>query len=708
MKQGYLLLFLMIIGMSSTAFAFTGAGSGTSVDPFQIDSCELLNETRLALSAFYALNQTIDCDVDPFNINKGFDPIGNDIAGGGADNFKGDFNGRGFYINNLFIDFDRRYVGLFGFISTSAVIHNLNFMNVNLSNPGFNGSLGAVAGRFVCCTLENISVVGNSVINGQNTGGIVGQNFVGGKNIFANLTVTADAGTVGGLFGFLAMNAGEFLINAHFVGSVTGVDKVGGLIGNLDTSGSFDPTLSGIINASADAIVIGNNRVGGLIGDGEGSLRILNSSASGTVTGNNDVGGFIGELRNTGGPGVIFDSLFTTSTVAGASNVGGFIGLLELGSDITNSYAQGDVSGSSNVGGFVGTMQSGGTTITNAYATGNVIATGSSAGGFIGNYISAATITNTFSFGEVTAGGTFGGYSGDDTITVVNCHWFNQTNNPNTDSPTTSNCGAANAETDPNFFTGDTFPLNQPMASWPFFDIWSELQNDFAVLTFQGIGTNLSISLPINITNVNGSINITFPIRWSTSIFATSQINFGTTLALGTIVSDTSFVKEHFIRLHSLPENTTFFFNVSGINSPQNETVGPFNFTTPGGQISIADNVTAVSGVDDLGAAPGIIFGIIGVTALLFIIAFSLNPAFVALKLLFGSTGFYFLQSITNMAHLAAIDAEISTTIISLMSNLQVAFFMVFYAGIAMAVIYGIIGGVGWYKERLAIREEML
>jgi len=601
MKVNYILLVVMcLVLLGGTAYGFTGSGAGTLGDPFLITDCFLLNETHDDLSAAYALNNTIDCDVAPFNTGAGFFPIGDDIAGGGVDNFVGNFNGRGFYIVNLFIDFDRRYVGLFGYVESPAEIVNLNFMDINLSNIGINGSLGAVAGRMVCCKLENISVVGNSIINGPNTGGVVGQNFVGGTNIFANLTVFGNAGTVGGLFGFLGLGAGEVVKNARFVGSVTGTTKVGGIAGDFDTGASVGI----IINASVDADVSGTNRVGGLIGDASREWRIFNSSVEGTVSGLNDVGGFIGQVENILGSTSVIDQSYSTADVTGDTNVGGFIGLQTLGVDITNSYAQGDVSAGTNVGGFVGSKTGTGTTITNAYATGDV--TGSlRVGGFIGSETGTGSSTNVFSFGDVSSGGTSGGFSGDDTITVSNCFWLNKSSNPPGDSPTVTNCGLANAIIDPNFFIGDVFPANEPMASWPFFDIWSELFADFPVLTHQGIGTSITVVLPVNITDINGSINITFPVRWTTAIFANSSVNFGTTLSLGTIVGDPAFVKEHFILLASLPENTTFFYNVTSATPTTNETLGPFNFTTTT-TIIIEVPGAAVSEIDLSGVAESI------------------------------------------------------------------------------------------------------
>jgi hypothetical protein len=60
-----------------TAAAFSGSGSGTLADPYQITTCAQLQEMNESLRANYTLMNDINCDVAPYNTGNGFEPIGN-------------------------------------------------------------------------------------------------------------------------------------------------------------------------------------------------------------------------------------------------------------------------------------------------------------------------------------------------------------------------------------------------------------------------------------------------------------------------------------------------------------------------------------------------------------------------------------------------------------------------------------------------------
>lgn len=171
-----------------------------------------------------------------------------------------------------------------------------------------------------------------------------------------------------------------------------------------------------------DADITGNGLTGGLAGQNVGT--ITGSYTTGTVTGNGTmVGGLVGASTS----GSITNSYSTVSVNSTADDVGGLVGrnLAQL----TKSYASGTVNGNNNVGGLVGNNNSG--TIANSYAKGTV--TGSdTVGGLVGMSFNFGSITNSYSTGAVTGTTNVGGFAGNDTSTVSNSFWDNQTSGQTT------------------------------------------------------------------------------------------------------------------------------------------------------------------------------------------------------------------------------------------------------------------------------------
>jgi hypothetical protein len=134
--------------------------------------------------------------------------------------------------------------------------------------------------------------------------------------------------------------------NCHFIGSVTGDENVGGLVGN-----TWQSMLS---NSYSAGTVSGNWMVGGLVGYGAG-WGIISCYSTANVSGGSCVGGFMGQM--VGGS---VSNCYATGTVTGGTNVGGLVGHVAFGGDdgyVSNSYSTGSVSGSSNVGGLIGSNE---------------------------------------------------------------------------------------------------------------------------------------------------------------------------------------------------------------------------------------------------------------------------------------------------------------------------------------------------------------
>jgi filamentous hemagglutinin family protein len=215
----------------------------------------------------------------------GFVPVGNSLTP-----FTGALNGNGYVINGLFIDRPLTYyVGLFGYLGSSA----------SISNVGMEGS-----------TLYGAYYIG--ALAGYNQGGTI-------TNSYASDDVMYGSGYVGGLVGYNA-------------GTITNSYATGLLLAYLNYSGGLTGYNTGTITHSYSALSLSStgHYAGGLVGENDGT--ITDAYATGPVVyayGADSIGGLVG--YNTG---TITDAYATglvtvTASVTGptgATNVGGLVG----------------------------------------------------------------------------------------------------------------------------------------------------------------------------------------------------------------------------------------------------------------------------------------------------------------------------------------------------------------------------------------------
>ena len=272
------------------------------------------------------------------------------------------FEGNDHTITGLASVRDLGFIGLFGFISEGAEIHNL----------GLVGNLVRYAG-----TPSRRSAF---------VGGLVG--MMEGSTITASYTIgDADGGVVGGLVG--SQSEGSVITASHAIGNVEGGDDGGSSVGGLVGSQSRNSIITASYAAGDVDGGAGRDRVGGLVGfQAEGSV-ITASYATGDADG-------------------------------GAGNqdyVGGLVGLEATGSVITASYSAGRVEGgdgdSDRVGGLVG-YQHNSVSIAASYATGNADGGGGvrdHVGALIGDlYLGPVTVK--WGLGDITASWGFGTTTG--------------------------------------------------------------------------------------------------------------------------------------------------------------------------------------------------------------------------------------------------------------------------------------------------------
>ncbi len=271
---------------TNTTYASTWTGAGTVEDPYVLYTANDFYEFSVAINKYANNHFILGNDLD-FS-GKFFIPFGNEIYP-----FKGTFDGNGYTIFNVHSAEYMGYRGVFGRIE-EAGLNNIKVKNLNISG---SGEIGGLVGYSTNSQISNCSVEG--VIEGnQDTGGLVGV-LSGGSiiNSYADVTVKGGSGgNIGGLVGMTS--SGSEISNSYVKGNVTGVTKVGGLVGMN----------SGTIRESfADVDVktqLQSNNFGGLVGTNDG--KILDSYVVGIVEG---------------------------------AFVGGLVGNNNVGAEISNSYA---------------------------------------------------------------------------------------------------------------------------------------------------------------------------------------------------------------------------------------------------------------------------------------------------------------------------------------------------------------------------------
>jgi hypothetical protein len=272
--------------VNGTAQTATYNGSGTSADPYEIDSLvdlQAIGKNDTTLGYHYELVADIDAgETNNWNGGKGFAPLGGN--GDIFSSFAGEFDGNNHSIDKLHIDRPSTpYIGLFGLASSSANVSNVRLTKVDVTGNKTSGSLAGVNNG----NISNVYVSGEVIVNGGRAGGVVGELFDGRiSDAYSATTVTAKGEYVGGLVGW---GKKVHINRSAATGTVTAQSStaVGGLVGLMNTGSAVNDSYS-------SANVTGNESVGGLVGSGQAGAAVGTSYASGRVTGNSTVGGLLG------------------------------------------------------------------------------------------------------------------------------------------------------------------------------------------------------------------------------------------------------------------------------------------------------------------------------------------------------------------------------------------------------------------------------
>jgi filamentous hemagglutinin family protein len=432
-----------------------------------INNINQLQWISQALNGNYELGSNIDASItNTWNSGAGFKQIGDNSTNNIDTRFTGNFDGKGYIIDGLYINRGSEdHVGLFGYATNSAKISNLGLTNLYVKGSLRTGGLIGAS--------DNNTSISNSYAIGE----IIGDSFVGGligdaninttiNNSYTNTTISSNYGG-GGLVGTADYNLKIF--NSYAIGKINSGGFKGGLIGyiislgNVITNSYWDIDTTGVTSGvgflgsylpgSFTGIYSSTNTVNAFnqatyagfdfINDWfmiEGETRpFLRSEYSTTITNDhqlqlmamdlsanytlaNDIKytgdmwsskGFdpIGDSSkyftgNFDGQGHVIDGLYINR--GSEDNVGLFgyargANISNVG--LTNLYAKGDES----VGGLVG-LSLGSTLVSNSYAIGEVIGS-HKVGGLIG-YANNTTINTSYTNTTLSSGYNMGGLVG--------------------------------------------------------------------------------------------------------------------------------------------------------------------------------------------------------------------------------------------------------------------------------------------------------
>jgi uncharacterized repeat protein (TIGR02543 family) len=429
----------------SDGFAIISIGEDTDLtahftmnDPITIKTPAELNDVRTAPDKNYRLGNNIPLSTDfgKESANETWTPI---------DNFTGNFDGNGYEVSGLYIDYSKlpadnqSYVGLFAFTDNGSRIENLTVDVAEIIGKNYAGGVtgyvkGTVDYTSKIVDSKVISTDPNAKIHIENTdetasaGGVAGAlgDYATVINAANSVEVYVKGSTAyaGGITGLVAGSSGAQSTNTSQITRSTNTAKItaevtghttegyaGGLAGryraNQPLSFSHNTgEINSITSAPASASQIYS---GGIYGRGNTTEDSYNT---GVITANNTSVNprytYAGGLSGAGAWIARGYNTASISAIGGAAHAGGLSGDGE--DSINNSYNTGYVSADATydaaiVGGVIGFQLEG--IINRTYNTGDVRASypnhSAFAGGIIGDKFNVVVVGNAAINAAVTA-----------------------------------------------------------------------------------------------------------------------------------------------------------------------------------------------------------------------------------------------------------------------------------------------------------------
>lgn len=273
---------------------YTGGGTGSESDPYQINTADDLNGLRFITEPNIFAKLSADINLSNYSTSSGWAPI---------NGFNGHLDGNGYKISHLTINRpNENKLGLFGTANTTTVLTNIVLDDVFIHGQSDVGGLvgynkGVIQGSHATASLEgsyriggltgaNEGTISDSFASGSvdassEAGGLVGENQGMIKTSFSSANVSGDY-TAGGL---VASNSSNGVINnSYATGTAYGYYGIGGLTGfnNGTISNSYAiGSVQGYPNSSP-------NNLGGLTP--YSGTEILDSFYNIETTGRTDTG----------------------------------------------------------------------------------------------------------------------------------------------------------------------------------------------------------------------------------------------------------------------------------------------------------------------------------------------------------------------------------------------------------------------------------
>ncbi|MCL2063966.1 MAG: T9SS type A sorting domain-containing protein [Candidatus Cloacimonetes bacterium] len=467
------------------------SGTGTQTDPYIIENLgnlRWLSEEGYEAGAWtnkYFL-QTADINATEtagWNEGDGYLPIGSEFFP-----FRGNYDGNGFYINNLTINVpvfeywdEQVETGFFGRIEFST-LKNMNLQNVDISGWSWIGGFVGVAQH---STIENCFISGEIVSKGNvqlfsTVGGVAGamsnthiKDCFSSSNIISNTPHLTLYNAVGGIVGTAhssniekSISMGDVIDSdyAGYVGGIIGYSVATTIkecisIGNVSAEGQEVQFAGGI----AGVVLEGSNIIscfssGNVIASSKGNLHFKSVAAggiAGIVVSNNII-------RYCYSEGTVEARSLETDMI----NAGGVAGGIES-STIEYSYSKNSLYSNLRAGGIVSNITNN-SIVRNSYFKGSIITDFPNlAGGLSGELWTGSIIQNCYAtaIGEFTAFGLVGIVETDTSIS--NSFWDIDTTGIDTafglNNGTATNCVG---------HTTIEMKMQESYTGWDFEDIW--------------------------------------------------------------------------------------------------------------------------------------------------------------------------------------------------------------------------------------------
>ncbi len=311
-------------------------GEGTEDVPFIITNCTQLQNISRNLSAYYSLQNDIDCSATAmWNEGEGFRPLGG-FGDGGF--FSGFLDGNHHTISHLTITASnlQPFAGLFGVIFV-GVVQNVTLSDAVITSsavggfgPGIPYGAGALAGVVVQPIFRGITVEDSTIISSSTVGGLVGvmyntegpwDSVYGTNNISFSSSVNnviegRGVNTIAG--GIVGLSYGGNIDNIFSSSTISAGTIAGGISGAFGFGVMRNVYAVGTVSSSMlmdDESIFPDSAVGGLAGYGAPML-LENSFSAARLSGSASYsGGVVGAQANDANyDNVSFDSGINADT----------------------------------------------------------------------------------------------------------------------------------------------------------------------------------------------------------------------------------------------------------------------------------------------------------------------------------------------------------------------------------------------------------